>query len=458
MVMSEFETVGNWMHRGKEVVGCSTGDVGTLLNSLLKIKQSLHRSLYIYEKSRCSKVSYFCTGCSSNSEDQEFITCSSCKDCYHLRCLVPKSVDGNSAKQFVCQYCVLVDSGSISRSKDSPLRYKGKRPQLETLVELCSDAKKFNIRIEEKDVLLEIVDQALACRGCLSEIVDSSLSFFEKDRSSISRKLTIALKALDVAGVCDSLASHKFDLALARNSWRIRASKLIEGSQKPVLQQLQRHLKEGLAINVPEEDYFKQKLVEVKEAGLQWAELAKKVAGDNGELELDKVFELIMEGENLHLHFEKELKLLRARSTLYCICRKPYDQRPMIACDQCDEWYHFDCVNVVTAPKIYICPACKPQIEGKISVSLSEKEDRSESIKDSEPQTPSPRPLISQWRPQKAKPRKRQKASSAVDGSSSGSGSREFDRLLWRNRKPFRRTAKKRTELGNLSPFFLLEQ
>lgn len=458
MVMSEFETVQNWMHQGKEVVRCSAEDATTFLGSLLKIKQSLHRSLYIYEKSKCWKVRYFCTGCSGNSEDQEFITCSSCKDCYHLKCLVPKSVDGNNSKEFVCQYCAIVDSGSICRSKDSPLRYKGKCPQLETLVELCSDAEKFTIRIEEKDLLLEIVDQALACRGCLSEIVDSSLSFFAKDIFSISRKLTIALKALDVAGVYDTLVSRKFDLALARNSWRIRASELIEGSQKPALQQIQRHLKEGLAINVPPEDYFKQKLEEVKEAGMQWAELAKKVVGDNGNLELNKVFELITEGENLAIHFEKELKLLRARSILYCICRKPYNQRPMIACDECDEWYHFDCINLVTPPKIYICPACKPQIDRKISVSTSVKEDRSPSTKDSEPQTPSPRPLNSQWRrPQKkSKPRKKQKVSSVADGCSNSS-SCELSVLLWRNRKPFRRTAQKRADLGNLSPFFLLE-
>ncbi|KAJ8439428.1 hypothetical protein Cgig2_001768 [Carnegiea gigantea] len=424
MVMSEFETVQNWMQQGKEVVGCSAEDATAFLGSLLKKVTKRY----------------------------------SCSNSYHLKCLVPKSVDGNNSKEFVCQYCAIVDSGSICRSKDSPLRYKGKCPQLETLVELCSDAEKFTIRIEEKDLLLEIVDQALACRGCLSEIVDSSLSFFEKDIFSISRKLTIALKALDVAGVYDTLVSRKFDLALARNSWRIRASELIEGSQKPALQQIQRHLKEGLAINVPPEDYFKQKLEEVKEAGMQWAELAKKVVGDNGNLELDKVFELITEGENLAIHFEKELKLLRARSVLYCICRKPYNQRPMIACDECDEWYHFDCINLVTPPKIYICPACKPQIDRKISVSTSVKEDRSPSTKDSEPQTPSPRPLKSQWRrPQKkSKPRKKQKVSSVADGCSNSS-SCEPSVLLWRNRKPFRRTAQKRADLGNLSPFFLLE-
>ena len=49
-------------------------------------------------------------------------------------------------------------------------------------------------RLEEVDILQEILDQALACRGCLSEIVDSSLAFLEKDVSTISGKLTIVLK------------------------------------------------------------------------------------------------------------------------------------------------------------------------------------------------------------------------------------------------------------------------
>jgi len=34
---------------------------------------------------------------------------------------------------------------------------------------------------------------------------------------------------------------------------------------------------QGLTINVPPEDYFKQKLDEIKQAGMQWAELAKEV-------------------------------------------------------------------------------------------------------------------------------------------------------------------------------------
>lgn len=43
---------------------------------------------------------------------------------------------------------------------------------------------------------------------------------------------------------------------------------------------------------------------------------------------------------------------------LYCICRRPYDQRAVLACDKCNEWYHFDCMKISSTPKIYICPAC----------------------------------------------------------------------------------------------------
>lgn len=51
---------------------------------------------------------------------------------------------------------------------------------------------------------------------------------------------------------------------------------------------------------------------------------------------------------------------------LYCICRKPYyqhEERAMIACDNCDEWYHFDCVKLIKAPEVYTCPACNLQTE-----------------------------------------------------------------------------------------------
>ncbi|KAJ7091389.1 hypothetical protein B0H15DRAFT_835841 [Mycena belliarum] len=46
----------------------------------------------------------------------------------------------------------------------------------------------------------------------------------------------------------------------------------------------------------------------------------------------------------------------------YCICRKGDDGSPMVNCGQCDEWYHFACINLSeqTAEDInvFICPSC----------------------------------------------------------------------------------------------------
>ena len=33
--------------------------------------------------------------------------------------------------------------------------------------------------------------------------------------------------------------------------------------------------------------------------------------------------------------------------TSYCLCNQPFDSRPMIACDSCNEWYHTACVCVL---------------------------------------------------------------------------------------------------------------
>jgi len=47
---------------------------------------------------------------------------------------------------------------------------------------------------------------------------------------------------------------------------------------------------------------------------------------------------------------------------LYCLCQEPADDRFMIACDKCEEWFHGECINVKESEagdiKYYYCPKC----------------------------------------------------------------------------------------------------
>ena len=44
---------------------------------------------------------------------------------------------------------------------------------------------------------------------------------------------------------------------------------------------------------------------------------------------------------------------------VYCICGLPesYDTH-MIECEQCQKWFHFKCMKLVTEPDSWVCPQC----------------------------------------------------------------------------------------------------
>ncbi|XP_076925820.1 lysine-specific demethylase JMJ17-like [Bidens hawaiensis] len=353
-VLSEVQRVKEWKQRAANIVGVKVGDDNLLLDGLSQILNTLDRSLCVYDKPVDCSQTCLCMFCLNDSQTQEILTCSACMECYHMHCVKPTGRGTSHSASHMCPYCHVIESGKTSR-----LKIDAKRPELDMFLELLSDADNLCVEIEEKTIIHQIVEKSQAHKTCLTKTVEFSLASIGEDLSVVVRKLSTALKAVEMAGVYDRESNCKFELALATNSWRVRAYKLLNGSQRPSIYQVQRILKEGHTINIVSEDYFYHKLETMKQVGLQWAAKARKVSADSGALELHKVFELIGEGETIPVHFDKELKLLRERSMLYCICRKPYDKRPMIACDKCDEWYHFDCIRLSWAPKDYICPACK---------------------------------------------------------------------------------------------------
>ncbi|XP_071692833.1 lysine-specific demethylase JMJ17 [Rutidosis leptorrhynchoides] len=447
LVKYEVQRVKEWKQRVGDIVGVKGGDDYLLINALSRILNTLDGSLYAYNKLDGCEERHLCMFCSNDSQHPELSTCSVCTDWYHIECIKPSLGCASNSADLICPYCHIIESGKISR-----LKIDAKRPALNLFLELISDAEKLCVEIEEIAIVHEVTEKALKYKACLIEVVDFSLAYLGQDTSEVIYKLSTALKAAEVAEIYDRETNCKFEVALARNSWRVRASKLLNGSQKPSMQQIMRLLKEGVTINIPLEDYYWHTLETIKHTGLQWAMMAKKVSTDSGALELHKVFELIEEGENFPVHFDKELKLLRERSMLYCICRKPYDQRAMIACDICDEWYHFDCIELSSAPKTYICPACEVDTPDEHKCTSSSIQHQRLNGECEEPQTPSPRPVELRRELEKSSSNTARKIAEIDDISTRRQSG--IERLLWRNRKPFRRAAKKRVELEVFSPFF----
>jgi len=60
---------------------------------------------------------------------------------------------------------------------------------------------------------------------------------------------------------------------------------------------------------------------------------------------------------------------------LWCICRQPHNNRFMICCDLCEDWYHGTCVSVTKAMGLEMeqkgidwkCPKCVKKQEEKVT-------------------------------------------------------------------------------------------
>ncbi|XP_072993424.1 lysine-specific demethylase JMJ17 [Typha latifolia] len=449
-IILEVEKIDKWKLRCHDLMQSSVGDIGALSIELVKIKRSLDKALCIYAGSRACMTRTFGVCCPNDLDDEKVYTCLTCEDRYHFSCGEPPLAIAGEANEYVCSFCLYVESGDASLNGIQTSICSGNRPEFNSFIELLSVADGFCTRIEELDLVEEIVKQAQKCKSYLTQIVDCAISYHGKDLGIISESLFLALKAMAIAGVYDKQDSCNLESALTRNSWKIRIKKLLKGSRKPNIQQIQHLEKEGSALGIPSEDHFMVEITKVRQICLRWLENVKKAISDSGELALSKVYELISEGEDLPCLFGKELKLLRARSILYCICRKPYDQRAMIACDQCDEWYHFDCINLYeSAPKTFFCPACHP-VNGEL-ISLPSSASLEERLRtDEEPRTPPACYNESSSDESKRKqlkdiiPTSQKKVQVRIDLVELLRCYGEID-ILWReNKRPLQRTARRR--------------
>ncbi|KAJ3672228.1 hypothetical protein LUZ60_006949 [Juncus effusus] len=435
---SEFEKVNKWVRKCNEIMRPFLGEFVSLSTELEKIKRSLDKALCLYNRSSCMKQNKLCVCCPSDSDKEKSFQCPLCGDWYHISC-VGSDFTVQDTDLLTCQFCLYLKNGDISESATKALICKGTRPEFRSFVELTSVAKGPYTGVKELDLIQEIVREAKHCKSCLMQIVNKANLYHEKDLSPISQSLLIALKAVAVAGIYSEQETLNIELVIAKYSWKTKMNKLLSEPKKPSMEQILCLDKEGSDLEISCEDHFMREMTKMKQISLDWQDRAKKVISDSGELPLNHVYDLISEGENLPVQLESELKLLRERSVLYCICRKPYNENEdMIACDMCDEWYHFKCIDFCAPiPDKFFCFACQPSKPSDHSSKGRQADKKHQASKNKKKRLQIKKRVL----------KKKLHLQERVDLIGYLKCYSEMHGLWIANKKPFRRIAKRRTNL-----------
>ncbi|KAI5070351.1 hypothetical protein GOP47_0014694 [Adiantum capillus-veneris] len=325
-----------------------------LMEVLSKVQTSVDTSLQQLQKRAYIEGDDLCTEdgvCHLCKKFVDYVNnnhlkCDNCNDRYHRSCLALENYQEWTQSQFVCSFCNAFNAGVVWLDEDVLSKICiTKRPTLTALQDLLEAAEGLRFRMKEVELLEDIIEGVQEWENCLQQLVDPIL----RSHSSQSFFSSSLLSALKIAGTMEVQGDEKCQLALALavNAWRMHAKSIMESPTKPSYRTVCRILKEGLAIPFLTHDCVLKDLKTWETMASVWVSQAKMAVEDDGDMPLEDVFKLIMEGEKLPIAFTKELADLKARTSLYCICRKPYDkERGMIACDSCSEWYHFDCVGL----------------------------------------------------------------------------------------------------------------
>lgn len=142
-------------------------------------------------------------------------------------------------------------------------------------------------------------------------------------------------------------------------SWAQEAEAILTHHQLKTVDELRDFIKSGEGLNVflPQLDLLRAQHRRSK----TWISKFQRLTGggktpSNAELE-----ELSTESEQLLVNLDEYTSLISLDTKKYCICRQSYHSE-MIGCDECDEWYHLQCVGLsqTQADKLerYLCIRC----------------------------------------------------------------------------------------------------
>ena len=117
----------------------------------------------------------------------------------------------------------------------------------------------------------------------------------------------------------------------------------------------------------PGPDPLGDEVAALETRGQAWLDRAADAVDGTKEVPVEDVQKLMEEGRELPINLKDELEELGERCEVYCLCKSAYDAaRPMISCDACEGWFHYECCGMrppsdeesEDAEAHFVCPPC----------------------------------------------------------------------------------------------------
>jgi hypothetical protein len=357
----------------------------------------------IAEGNRSSSESQpFCLCQQPAGADSSMVQCDCCHAWYHTTCVGygKKAKRGRKPKNklpvvekpsFVCPVCVAMDAedkpiDEMVNSLVPPLMVYTTKSHLASLKEKLGDRQMFKGLSMNVEAVLRAADAWTArVQAVLRNLAATPPELDSNNHSSLVatgerlRQLIVSSLAVgyDLLGPCQDLLKR-----LRINRWRIKALRLItesDVSKKPVctpefLEHVRAFLKMGTsALDIDEAtDPFYAGIADVMAKIDAWGKQAQDLmmhSADPHTLDWyilqSKTQGLVDAGVDLAWRIsDEQVSQLKEHLAVHCLCQRIYDDAPMLACDNCSNWFHFGCVGRHEDPKLaneienWNCPIC----------------------------------------------------------------------------------------------------
>jgi len=321
----------------------------------------------------------------------QLISCDSCESKYHIKCVGVNPQTAKSLRKYTCHICSAIRMGCVDNEPVTGeealarLRHTS-RPELATLEDHLTAAQDLAVESKHEAELGSALLTLELATASASALVERHMLAMRSEAATEGALPEGALRLLLRAALsgevnCVPLAERVL-AAIRVARWRAKADALLAREEPATISvdNLSKLVRDGTALGLGSSCPLHVLLNHRLEMVRNWQGLVRRALASQPQ-HTETLRTLLQAGKHV-AHAAKVDKLqqeLAAAIKTYCYCQQTYDEeRPMLSCDHCSEWYHYDCLGLPapatpsgaggpTEP-VYRCPTCTVKAGAALSL------------------------------------------------------------------------------------------